>query len=96
MECPRLECDVNQSMARPGQDWWIELAGDERWTIYQRLQDLAIDCHCQIGAPLQVRIDSPQDLVQCWSVIRHAAMQSGDRLVLAAQLENCWKLAIKP
>ncbi len=75
---------------------WIPITSIDRWAIYHRLQELAIDCHCQMGQPLQVRIDSPQDLIQCWSVMRHAALAPGDRLVLAAQLETCWQLAIKP
>jgi hypothetical protein len=74
---------------------WFTIESADRWAIYHRLQDLAIDCHCHMGQPLQVRIDSPQDLIQCWSVTRHATFQPGDRLALAARLEICWKLAIK-
>jgi hypothetical protein len=95
MTYPQLECDLNLPTARPGQDWWIEIAGPNRWTICHRLQELAIACNCQMGQPLRVRIDSPLNLMQCWSVMRHAAMPPGNRLDLAAQLETCWKLAIK-
>jgi hypothetical protein len=95
MECARPNLDLTRSVELTTTAWWIEISGDARWATYHRLQELAIDCHCHMGQPLQVRIDSPQDLVQCWSVMRHAAMRSGDRLDLAAQLETCWKLTIK-
>jgi hypothetical protein len=95
MECARPNLDLSRSVELSAAAWWMEIAGPDRWAIYHRLQELAIDCHCQMGQPLRVRIDSPSDLVQCWSVMRHAAMRSGDRLDLAAQLETCWKLAIK-
>ncbi len=73
--------------------WSVEIAGHDRWAIYDRLQSLAIDCQCQSGAPLTVQINSPQDLIQCWSVMRHAV--GADRLAQAAALENCWRLDVK-
>jgi hypothetical protein len=73
--------------------WSVEIAGHDRWAIYQRLQSLAIDCHCGVGAPLTIQIHSPQDLIQCWSVMRHTV--GGDRLAQAAALETCWRLDVK-
>jgi hypothetical protein len=73
--------------------WSVEIAGHDRWAIYHRLQSLAIDCHCQGGVPLTIRINSPQDLIQCWSVMRYAV--GGDRLAQAAMLETCWRLNVK-
>jgi hypothetical protein len=73
--------------------WSVEIAGHDRWAIYHRLQSLAIECHCGVGVPLTVQINSPQELIQCWSVMRHAA--AGDRLAQAAALENCWRLNVK-
>jgi hypothetical protein len=73
--------------------WSVEIAGHDRWAIYHRLQSLAIECDCGVGVPLTVQINSPQELIQCWSVMRHAV--GGDRLAQAAALENCWRLDVK-
>jgi hypothetical protein len=73
--------------------WSVEITGHDRWAIYHRLQSLAIECDCGVGVPLTVQINSPQELIQCWSVMRHAA--AGDRLAQAAALENCWRLNVK-
>jgi hypothetical protein len=84
---------IGQASISPATAWSVEIAGHDRWAIYQRLQSLAIDCHCGVGAPLTVQINSPHDLIQCWSVMRHAA--GGDRLAQAAALETCWRLDVK-
>jgi hypothetical protein len=75
-------------------DWWIEIAGDDRWTVYQRLQSLGCRCTCAIGEPLRLQVRSPQDLVQAWMVLRHQSLGCADRRqALLATLETCWQLA---
>jgi hypothetical protein len=84
---------IGQASISPATAWSVEIVGHDRWAIYQRLQSLAIDCDCGVGVPLTVQINSPQDLIQCWSVMRHAVV--GDRLAQAAALETCWRLDVK-
>jgi hypothetical protein len=84
---------IGQTSISQATAWSVEIAGHDRWAIYHRLQSLAIDCHCQSGAALTIEINSPQDLIQCWSVMRHAV--GGDRLAQAAALETCWRLDVK-
>jgi hypothetical protein len=84
---------IGQASISQATAWSVEIAGHDRWAIYQRLQSLAIDCDCGVGVPLTVQINSPQDLIQCWSVMRHAVV--GDRLAQTAALETCWRLDVK-
>jgi hypothetical protein len=84
---------IGQASISPATAWSMEIAGHDRWAIYQRLQSLAIECDCGVGVPLTVQINSPQELIQCWSVMRHAV--AGDRLAQAAMLETCWRLNVK-
>jgi hypothetical protein len=95
MSGERISPNVEFNHASLGQSaaWSVEIGGHDRWAIYDRLQSLAIDCHCQTGAPLTVQIASPQDLIQCWSVMRHAV--GADRRSQAAALEHCWQLDVK-
>jgi hypothetical protein len=84
---------IGQASIPPTTTWSVEIVGHDRWVIYHRLQSLAIDCNCGVGEPLTVQIRSPQDLIQCWSVMRHGV--GGDRLAQAAALETCWRLDVK-
>ncbi|MBE9030676.1 hypothetical protein IQ266_13135 [filamentous cyanobacterium LEGE 11480] len=88
---PQLEMNL-ESPVMAQSDYWIEVEGIDRWVMHRRLQELGLTCKCQCGAPLQVRIDSPQDVLLCWSVMRSAVFQAGDRLAFAAGLEDCWNL----
>ena len=69
---------------------WLEVSGQERWAMYNRLQSLQIDCRCRIGQPLRVPITSVQDFIQCWSVARHTIRQTQPRSQLVAWLQQCW------
>jgi hypothetical protein len=84
---------IGQAAISQATAWSVEIAGHDRWAIYHRLQSLAIACHCGGGVPLTIQINSPQDLIQCWSVMRHAV--GADRLAQAAMLETCWRLNVK-
>jgi hypothetical protein len=73
---------------------WLEVTGQLRWSIYSRLQQLGIDCHCRSGQPLQVRIDSACDLMQCWSVCRHSNWDGTTPARLRDWLGQCWAVEV--
>lgn len=87
--------DPNSTELSPIREYWWPIVGFDRWLVYARLQELDVDCRCQAGQPLQVRIESPQDLVSCWSVMRHVASSVGDRQALIAMLEHCLHLEVR-
>jgi hypothetical protein len=60
-----------------------------RWQIYFRLRELDLACQCRGYQPLQVEVNTVQDAVQVWSVIRHC---SASRLELAQWLNHCLAL----
>lgn len=62
----------------------IELG--DRWQVYHRLQELGIPCHCSMGQPLWVTVNSPTDALQVWSVAR---IHQQSRQDLAQWLERC-------
>ncbi len=66
----------------------IEIDWLDRWTVYQRLQELEIPCSCETHQPLTVQISNPVALVQVWSVIRHS---SASRQQLIRILEKSWQ-----
>ena len=90
MEQQRSDVNVDSTQTEFTQNdgYWWAVEGIDRWTMYARLQELDVTCRCQAGEPLRVRIDSPQDLLHCWSVMRHAAFDLGHRQVLIEELEN--------
>ncbi|NJL81823.1 MAG: hypothetical protein HC890_00365 [Chloroflexaceae bacterium] len=61
----------------------------DRWSIYHRLQELQIPCHCSPNQPLRVQLDRPSAAVQLWSVVKqHVAC----RQELLQWLERCSQL----
>lgn len=95
MGCKRSNVTVDSpELTATSGEWWITVDGHDRWMIYYRLQSLGITCHCQSGAPLKVQINSPQDLIQYWSVVRCAVFRRGDRATLATVLKNCLALDV--
>ncbi len=67
----------------------INLDGAARWSLYQRLQELAIPCTCACHHPLQVDVNSPLAALQLWSAIRRLAAPRTEQL---NWLERCWRL----
>lgn len=63
----------------------------DRWTIYSRLQDLAVPCACDCGQPLRVAATSPTTVLQIWSVVRSVTLP---RAAAIAALETCWKMTV--
>jgi hypothetical protein len=68
----------------------VEIECRDRWSIYQRLQELEISCMCSYYQPLKVQISSVASAVQVWSVVRQLQVS---RQALNHHLENCWKFS---
>lgn len=67
----------------------VEVQGEQRWLIYQRLQQLGIICNCSAYQALKIKIVDSATLVQVWSVSRQILLSRGQ---LAHWLERCWEL----
>mgnify|MGYP006156418269 CR=1 FL=1 len=65
------------------------LSAWERWQLYHRLQALDIEDKCSLHKLLQVRIDSPAQLLQLWIVLRQVEAYRGS---LIGWLETCWQV----
>jgi hypothetical protein len=68
----------------------INVARQDRWQVYQRLQELDISCSCTLEQPLQAEIHGPADALQIWSVIQQI---TAPRQELVFWLERCWKVS---
>jgi hypothetical protein len=66
----------------------INVARQDRWQVYQRLQELDISCSCTSEQPLQTHIHSPAEVLQVWSVIQQI---TAPRQELVFWLKRCWK-----
>ena len=62
---------------------------EDRWQVHHRLQSLGISTQCQSFQPLRVKIDTPAEAIQLWSVVRQV---STPRCALAASLHKSWQL----
>lgn len=67
---------------------FIQIKCDDRWQIYQRLQELMIPCWCLDDGSLQVKIDDPLIAIQVRSIIMQF---TANRSQLLAWLEFCWQ-----
>ncbi len=68
----------------------MTVAGSDRWTVYHRLQELGISCHCSFNEPLKVQLNHPLTGIQLWSVIKQT---TASRPVLLQWLHQCWGLS---
>ncbi|GBF82837.1 Asr1405/Asl0597 family protein [Aphanothece sacrum] len=78
MNSPNLPLELTQVLQV---DW------SDRWSVYYRLQELEILCHCSAYKPLQVKLYSATSLIQVWSVIKQ---HSASREELIDWLNDCW------
>ena len=69
----------------------VTISPVERWTVYRRLQELDIHCHCAASQPLQADISTPLAALQLWSVVW--SLQAS-RPALIAHLQSCWQRSI--
>lgn len=60
-----------------------------RWEVFRRLKALEIQCQCSTNEPLLVQLDSPQTVVQIWSVVRQFSASRND---LISWLDRCWQI----
>jgi hypothetical protein len=66
----------------------IEIDRTEKWQLYNRLQELQIDCQCAGDRPLIVQCRTVNDVIQLWSVVKQI---SSSRQQLVNWLQLCWK-----
>ncbi|MEG3439809.1 Asr1405/Asl0597 family protein [Pannus brasiliensis CCIBt3594] len=66
----------------------IDVSGSDRWEVYRRLRSLDIACQCSTYQPLRVSIETANDILQVWSVLRQTR---SDRRSLVGWLETCWR-----
>ena len=83
----RFYCTLEVNLEQVEGQQVVNVGWLDRWTVYQRLQELEIPCFCTTNQPLTVEISNPMALVQLWSVIRHV---SASRQEMVAVLEKCW------
>jgi hypothetical protein len=67
----------------------VQIECENRWQVYQRLQELGISCQYTMHSPLEVTINHPTHHIQLWSVVQSFTMP---RSILVQWLEKCWYL----
>ena len=67
----------------------VTVEWSERWQVYHRLKALEIECSCQMNEPLQAEINSPQQAIQLWSIIKQV---TSNRQELVDWLHQCWRI----
>ncbi|MDJ0719510.1 MAG: hypothetical protein QNJ54_35705 [Prochloraceae cyanobacterium] len=60
----------------------------DRWSVYQRLQQLEISCQCLTNESLRAEFKSPLDAIQLWSVVKQIY---STRTELILWLNRCWE-----
>jgi hypothetical protein len=67
---------------------FIQVDPVDRWSIYHRLKELSIPCHCQGGQLLQVQANTATNMLIAWSVIRQITSSRQDKV---SWLHQCWQ-----
>lgn len=70
----------------------VDVKNTERWSVYYRLQELEIPCHCFTNQPLQVELNSPNAIAQLSSVVKQL---TSSRQELIGYLNQCWEMKSK-
>ncbi|HAC62990.1 MAG TPA: hypothetical protein DCF68_05495, partial [Cyanothece sp. UBA12306] len=65
----------------------VSVPWGDRWTVYHRLQELEIPCHCCTNEPLRVELSTPIAVIQLQSVVKQCL---ASREELLQWLEYCW------
>lgn len=65
----------------------VKVETDQRWLVFQRLQDLNIPCQCQMYGDLHVQVNDGVTALQVWQVLRQFSASKQD---LVDWLERCW------
>ncbi|MBD2777797.1 Asr1405/Asl0597 family protein [Iningainema tapete] len=70
-------------------DHILHIPVSDRWQIYQRLQELTIQCKCHKDGSLRVQVNNCLTAI----LVRSAVMQfTAPRQELVCWLERCWQL----
>ncbi|NJK40097.1 MAG: hypothetical protein HC835_20690 [Oscillatoriales cyanobacterium RM2_1_1] len=79
---------MNPSQLQPEDTDVLGIHWGDRWLICYRLQELDIPCWCEVGQPLRVRISTPKEAMQFFSVVKQ---YTAPRHELLQNLERCWQ-----
>ncbi|HEY9647654.1 MAG TPA: Asr1405/Asl0597 family protein [Chroococcidiopsis sp.] len=79
---------VSPSLTSSSPDYTLAVPRASRWQIYQRLQDLDIDCICLPDGTLKAAVVHPVAMAQIWSVVQQSL---SSRQQLVGWLETCWQ-----
>ncbi|MBE9116921.1 hypothetical protein IQ249_13520 [Lusitaniella coriacea LEGE 07157] len=80
---------MNSTNPEPETEQVVDIQGIERWSVYRRLQELHIPCHCATHQPLQVTLNNSTAAIQFWSVVQQFKASRGE---LVEWLNRCWQL----
>ncbi|MGK7894278.1 MAG: Asr1405/Asl0597 family protein [Xenococcus sp. (in: cyanobacteria)] len=67
----------------------VTIEWSRRWQVYHRLKALEIECYCRMNEPLKVIPNSPQQLIQLWSIVKEV---TNTKQELVEWLNQCWQI----
>jgi len=67
----------------------VEVSFVDRWQVYRRLQELEIDCWCEVEKPLQVHLKNTNEATQLKSVLKQF---TANRHELVQLLQSSWEV----
>ncbi|MBD2095483.1 hypothetical protein H6F90_09960 [Trichocoleus sp. FACHB-591] len=80
---------MNQSSLNSPVGQVVTVSRCDRWQVYQRLQELGVQCWCAGDGTLSVEVQTVGEAVQLRSVIQHL---TAARTELIDWLDLCWQL----
>ncbi|MEB3343806.1 Asr1405/Asl0597 family protein [Okeania sp.] len=81
---------MNKYNQKPNTCEILDVSSVDRWQVYRRLQELDIDCWCEVEKPLQVNIKNINEANQLRSVLKQF---TANRRELVQLLQNCWQVS---
>jgi hypothetical protein len=66
----------------------LEVSWVDRWQVYKRLQELDINCWCEVEQPLRVHLKNANEAMQLESVLKQF---TANRHELVQLLQRCWQ-----
>ena len=79
---------MNQSSHNPVAGQVVSISRSDRWQVHARLQELDISSACLSDGSFQVKINTPLDALQLWSVIYQF---TASRNQMTERLERCFQ-----
>ncbi|MGK7922535.1 MAG: Asr1405/Asl0597 family protein [Trichodesmium sp.] len=75
---------------RPNTCEILQISWVDRWQVYRRLQELEINCWCEVEKPLQVQLKDRNEANQLDSVLKQF---TANRHELVQLLQRCWQVS---